>query len=475
MVEAGGQRRRRKTPIERFLSPFQRFAETESSGGLVLLACTGLALVWANSPLGAGYFALWQTPVRVQVAGVGLDLPLRHWIDDGLMTVFFFLVGLEIKREFLSGELASTRRAVLPVAAAVGGMLVPAALYAALNAGQAGGRGWGIPMATDIAFALGVLALLGPRVPAPLRVFLAALAIVDDIGAVLVIALFYTTGVSITALGLAAVVVLVTLLANRLGVWHGGVYAGLGLLLWLAMLSSGIHATLAGVMLAALIPARPRLGAGRAVRRARALADQIDVTGPADTRALPTQRQLEALEELEDVSRFAQAPAQRIERALHPWVAFGIVPLFALANAGVRVLGQGQLDWRITLGVMVGLVLGKPIGITAASWLSTRLGGQPPAATGVGAGIGAGGGATGGSWRALRGVSWLGGIGFTMSLFIAQLAFAADGPLASAKLGILGASLLAAVIGSGMLLRLGRRRAAAAGRTEATSPRSAAG
>ncbi len=474
MVDPGEARRRSRTPIERFLSPFQRFAKTESSGGLVLLACTALALVWANSPLGAGYFALWRTPLRLQVGALALDLPLQHWIDDGLMTVFFFLVGLEIKRELLSGELASPRRAMLPVAGAVGGMLVPAALYALLNAGSAGARGWGIPMATDIAFALGVLALLGPRVPAPLKVFLAALAIVDDIGAVLVIALFYSTGISFQALGFAAIVVLVTLLANRVGVWNGIVYAGLGVLLWLAMLASGIHVTIAGVILAALVPARPRLGAGHAVRRARGLADQIARTQPADTRAMPTARQLDALGELEDVSRFAQAPAQRIERALHPWVAFGIVPLFALANAGVRVLGPGNLDWRITLGVIVGLVLGKPIGITAASWLSTRLGGQPPAATGAGGG-GAAAGATTGSWRALHGVSWLGGIGFTMSLFIAQLAFASDGPLASAKLGILGASVLAALIGSGMLLRLGRRRAAAAGRTEATSPRSAAG
>ena len=466
MAEPVGPQRGAQTPIERFLSPFQRFAKTESSGGLVLLACTALALVWANSPLGASYFALWETPLRVQAGRLGLDLTLRHWIDDGLMTVFFFLVGLEIRREFLSGELASPRRAVLPVAAAVGGMLVPAALYAALNAGGAGARGWGIPMATDIAFALGVLALLGPRVPAPLKVFLAALAIADDIGAVLVIALFYTTGVSDQALGLAAVIVLATLLANRLGIWNGAVYAALGLLLWLAMLASGIHATLAGVVLAALVPARPRLGAGRAVRRARALADQIDPTAPTDTRAMPTPRQVEALEELGAVARLAQAPAQRIERSLHPWVAFGIVPLFALANAGVRVLGAPPLEWRITAGILLGLVLGKPIGITAASWLSTRLGGMLPGGTSGAASAAAA------SWRALHGVSCLGGIGFTMSLFIAQLAFTTDGLLASAKLGILGASVVAALVGSGLLLRLGRGRRAAPADAETTSPRS---
>lgn len=396
MVREGAERAR--IAIERLLSPFQRFAETESSGGIVLLACTALALVWANSPVASSYSSLWHTPVALGTGGARLTLSLGHWIGDALMAVFFLLVGLEIKREFLFGELSSARTAALPLAAALGGMLVPAAIYVLFNAGGPGASGWGIPMATDIAFALGILALLGPRVPVSLKVFLAALAIADDIGAVLVIAVFYTATLSLPALGVAAGVVALAALANRAGVRSPLAYGLIGVPLWVAVHASGIHATIAGVLLAATVPARPR---------------------PATE---------------------AEAPLHRMERALHPWVAFAIVPLFALASAGVRLGGAGVGTGAITWGVLLGLLLGKPIGILGATWVALRMGAAPLAGVG---------------WRALHGVSWLGGIGFTMSLFVAQLAFDSDDALAAAKLGILGASAVAAVVGWVLLRTLG--------------------
>jgi NhaA family Na+:H+ antiporter len=358
--------------------------------------------------------------------------------------VFFFLVGLEIKREVLVGELASLRRAALPAAAALGGIVVPALLYAALNADGPGSAGWGIPMATDIAFALGVLALLGDRVPAGLKVFLAALAIVDDIGAVLVIALFYTGGVEWGPLALAGALLLLAVGANAAGVRRPWAYAVIGLALWGTVLASGIHATVAGVLLALAIPARTRIDEDQFLRRARqSLAEFERACGPGST--VPTnQPQQEALLRLETLCEQAQAPLQTAERKLHGVVAFGIMPLFALANAGVR-LTAGEDGFALTdpvaLGVLLGLVVGKPLGITLFSWGAVRLG-----AAVLPAGV---------TWRSLHGVAWLGGIGFTMSIFVAGLAFAeAPALLATAKLGILLATLTAGIVGA-LLLRRG--------------------
>ncbi len=429
----------RPTPIiVRALRPFQRFAHTESAGGVVLLACAALALAWANSPWAESYFHLWETHVGVSLAGRVLDLSLHHWINDGLMAVFFFVVGLEIKREMLVGELSSARQAALPIAGALGGMLVPAGIYAAINAGGPGSAGWGIPMATDIAFALGVLALLGPRVPVVLKVFLTALAIADDIGAVLVIALFYTSDLAWSAL-LAGGVVLGALIAlNVLGVRRPGAYLALGVLLWLAFLQSGVHATVAGVVLAMTIPSRTRVHEEEFLAVARGAIDEFDAACQPGETVLTNRAQQEAIEALEHVSEGVQSPLFTMERKLHGAVAFVIMPVFALANAGVSLGGLlDTLALPVTLGVVLGLLIGKPLGITLFAWLAVRLGWATLPAQA--------------SWRTLHGVSWLGGIGFTMSLFIAGLAFSDASLLDSAKVGILAGSLAAGIVGWAML------------------------
>lgn len=409
----------------------------------MLLVCTAVALVWANSPWAASYHHIWEIEVAADAGPFSIRSTLHHLINDGLMAVFFFLVGLEIKREVLIGELASLRQAALPAAAALGGMVVPAAIYAALSSGGSGSAGWGIPMATDIAFALGVLALLGDRVPAGLKVFLAALAIVDDIGAVLVIALFYTSGVGWTALCAAGALLLLAAGANAAGVRRPSAYALIGAALWGAVLASGVHATVAGVLLAMTIPSRTRIDEDEFLRRARRSVDEFERGCGPETTVLTNQMQQEALLTLETLCEQAQAPLQRTERKLHGIVAFLIMPLFALANAGVR-LGGGDLASALSspvlLGVLLGLVLGKPLGITLFSWAAVRMGVAtlPSRVT----------------WRMVHGAAWLGGIGFTMSLFVAGLAFP-DMPalLAAAKLGILAASLGAGICGWILLRR----------------------
>jgi NhaA family Na+:H+ antiporter len=427
--------------VERVLRPFQQFVATESAGGIVLLACTVVALVWANSARGDTYFHLWERTFTIGFEGFALTKSLHHWINDGLMVVFFLLVGLEIKREIFVGELSSLKQAMLPIAAAVGGMIVPAVIYAAFNAGGPGARGWGIPMATDIAFALGVLALLGDRVPAGLRVFLAALAIVDDLGAVLVIAIFYTAELSYSMLATAGAVFVVLAACNRAGVRRPAIYATLGVALWLAVLGSGVHATIAGVLLALAIPSRTRIDEDTfALRAEGSVFDFRAASAPDESTVMSNPPQQEALHQLERAIEEVQSPLLRIEHRLHKVVAFGIMPLFALANAGVRLSGDvfASLSWRIVLGVAVGLVVGKVIGIYAASKIAVRSG---TAALPGGA-----------EWRGVFGVSWLGGIGFTMSLFVATLAFGSGPLLDSAKVGILAASLIAGLVG-GIILR----------------------
>jgi NhaA family Na+:H+ antiporter len=428
------------TPIERLLSPFGRFARTESSGGLVLIASTVAALVAANSGWAGAYERLWETHLTLSLGRFSLDYSLHHWINDGLMAVFFFVVGLEIKREVLVGELATPRRAALPIAGALGGMLVPAAIYTAVNAGGPGARGWGIPMATDIAFALGVLALLGNRAPAPLKVFLAALAIADDIGAVLVIAVFYTAVIDLQALGMGLALIAALVVFNRLGARRPYIYVVLGLATWLCFLKSGVHATVAGVLVAMTIPARTRIDTGEFSERGRAILDAFDRAGPDGEDLLTNRGQQAAIFELESTAEAAQAPLQWIEHSLQPWVAFVIIPLFAFANAGVELKGElaQAFGSPVTLGVLLGLLIGKPLGITLFAWLATKLG---VAALPGGCG-----------WRALHGVSWLGGIGFTMSLFITGLAFTEGVMVTDAKVGIFAASMGAAVMGV-LLLR----------------------
>ena len=423
------------------LRPFESFFALESASGILLLAAAAAALVWANSPWSDAYFQLWHTPVTFAVGSSGLRYDLHHWINDGLMAVFFFVVGLELKREVLAGELASPRRASLAVAAALGGMAMPAAIYALLNAGGEGRAGWGIPMATDIAFALGVLALLGNRVPVALKVFVTAVAIVDDLGAVLVIAVFYTATISIPALAAAAVALLLMVLLNAAAVRRPLPYLGFGIVLWLALLQSGVHATMAGVLAALTIPARRRIAAPEYLHRVRTYLREFE----ADLRpgeAVPTADQRDAVHAIERASEALGTPAARLEHALHPLVAYLIVPLFALANAGVQLGGQvtGTAS-AVASGVALGLLAGKPLGILGACWLATRL-----QLAELPAGV---------SWRQLTAVAILCGIGFTMSLFIATLAFdATPALLDQAKIGVLAASLLAGMVGGLMLARI---------------------
>jgi NhaA family Na+:H+ antiporter len=420
--------------VERVLRPVQEFAHKESGSGVLLLGCTAVALVLANSPWSGAYRHLWESYATVGVGDFAIRETLQHWINDGLMAVFFLVVGLEIKREVLVGELASLRRAALPLAAALGGMVVPALFYLTLNAGGPGEAGWGIPMATDIAFALGVLALLGSRVPFALKVFLAALAIVDDIGAVLVIALFYTANVSLVALGWGAACLALLVGCNRAGLRHPAPYAIIGLALWLAFLESGVHATVAGVLLAFTIPARTRIDAQEFLTRSRGALDRFAAAGVGEVNVLTSREHQSLLHAVESVAEEAQAPLQRLEHRLHGVVSFGIMPLFALANAGVPLTGAATaLSSPVALGIVLGLLLGKPIGVTLFAWLSVRSG-FAERLSGV-------------SWRALHGAGWLAGIGFTMSLFIAGLAFDDPRQLTTAKIGILAASLCAGLMG----------------------------
>ena len=430
-------------PLVTLVRPFQRFAGREAAGGILLLACSIAALAWANSPWRGSYSALWHTPLTVGFGIFTLSYDVHLWVDDGLMTVFFFVVGLEIKRELLAGELASPRQAVLPLVAAMGGVAVPALLYFAINSGGPGAAGWGIAMATDIAFAIGVMALLGARVPLGLKVFVTALAIVDDIAAVLVIALFYTASLAWGPLAAAVCCLLLALAANRLGVRHPLPYALIGAVLWITVMQSGVHATIAGVLLAFMIPSRQVFDQSAFLKTGRAVLDHFEIASQtAPLNILADIEQQTAIEELEDACEKVQPPLQRLEHALHPWVTFAIMPLFALANAGVPLSGDlGKLIVQpITLGVIIGLMLGKPLGVTIAARLAVRLGrASLPANV---------------SWQHIRGAGWLAGIGFTMSLFMAGLSFTDDTQLTEAKLGILIASLCAGLLGSITLLRI---------------------
>jgi len=411
------------------------FVRSEVAGSVILLACTVAALVWANSPWAAAYFALVHTKLALVFGTSTFALSLQHWINDGLMVAFFFVVGLEIKRELSVGHLSSLRQAVLPVAAAVGGMVVPAAIYLSFNTGGPGARGWGVPMATDIAFALGILALLGSRVPTGLKVFLTALAIADDLGAVLVIALFYTEQIRWGALGAALFFLLLVALAVRSGLRRPVLYALPILGVWVAVFASGVHATVAGILVAMVVPVRPRLAP---VAFLGTVSDTLEALRTADlTResVLADEAQLDALVTLDDAATDMRPPGLTLERFFHPIQAFLILPLFAFFNAGVDLTGRGRdaLVEPVTLGVIVGLVLGKLLGIGLSSWLAVRSGytSLPEGVTGL----------------QIAGVALLGGVGFTMSLFVSELAFDAEALLNAAKLGILVASSTAGVCG----------------------------
>ena len=431
------------TPLARVLGPMQEFINQEAASGIILLVVTIVAVVLANSPLAAGYAALLHTEVALVVGPFELRESMLHWINDGLMAIFFFVVGLEIKREVLVGELSNMRAAALPIVAAIGGVLVPAAIYLAFNAGTDARHGWGVPMATDIAFALGCLALLGSRVPFALKIFLTAVAIVDDLIAVLVIAVFYSGGIDAAALGFGLALLAILAGINLLGIRATLVYALLGCLVWLAFLRSGVHPTIAGVLVAFTIPARNRIDVPTFLRRARGLLEQFEDSTREATPLLTDAVQQSAVIELEEACEQVQAPLQKLEHALHGWVSLFVMPLFALANAGVVLSLQSMRTETLpaVLGIVLGLVLGKPIGLIGAAWLATRAN-IAVLPQGVG-------------WKHMLGAGVLGGIGFTMSLFIAALGLDTPDLLASAKTAILIASLVAGSLGLLILWRLG--------------------
>ncbi len=418
-----------KPRVERALRPLLEFLETESAGAVALVAATILALVWANSPLSESYETLWHTPLALRLGDWVLSQDLRHWVNDGLMTLFFLVVSLEIKRELVHGELSGIRKAALPVVAALGGMVVPALIYLAFNPADPEAQGWGIPMATDIAFAVGVVALVAPRIPQAAKVFLLSLAIVDDIGAILVIAVFYTSSLEWLPLAIAAGGAGAMYLLRHIGVRAAPVYLILGVTVWLATLESGIHATIAGVVIGFSTPVRP------------VLEDEWDRLKAGAQRLLqkPTPQEARAAKKR---AREVVAPGEWLEHLLHPWTSFLIIPVFALANAGLRVDAGAfgdALGGSVAVGIFLGLVVGKPLGICAFTFVALRLGiGTLPEDT---------------SPRDVVGLAALAGIGFTVSLFISDLAFGDETLVSEAKLGILVASIAAGILGAVVLHR----------------------
>jgi NhaA family Na+:H+ antiporter len=435
-----------ETPVEKFKRPFQTFARVESSGGIILMLCAIVALLWANSSFAASYFDLWHTKIGGRLGDwLTLEKSLLHWINDALMGIFFFLVGLEIKREILVGELSTVRKAALSIFAAIGGMIVPALIYAGMNWGKENMRGWGIPMATDIAFALGVLALLGKRIPLSLKVFLTALAIVDDLGAILVIALFYTENVATVYFVLGGLALAFMWLSNLMGVRSPFIYFLMGGVLWFCLLKSGVHATLAGVLGAMTIPVRTRIDPDAFADEVRDSIRQFEVSGgyAKSGSVVLNEDQHAAVEWIRIRCEHVEAPLQRLEHMLLPWVAFLIMPVFALANGGVQFGSNvsAEATNMVALGIACGLIIGKPLGITLFAWLAVKLRfADLPEDV---------------SWRQVLGAGMLGGIGFTMALFIGSLAFGDSELLNTAKIGILGGSLISGI--GGFLLLMSRK------------------
>ena len=432
--------------FDRFLTPFERFVESQVASGVLLVVAAITAMLLANSALGVWYARVLELPLAVTLGPFGLSKSLHHWINEGLMTLFFFVVGLEIKCEMLVGELSKPRQAVLPMIAAVGGMVVPALIYVAIVPTGDPLRGWGIPMATDIAFAVGALVLLGARAPRSLLTFLLALAIVDDLGALIVIALFYTSDLNVTLLVPALGVLFGMIACNRFGLRRPWPYFALATVLWVLLLESGVHATIAGVLAAFTIPVLPRYHPARFSALFDTLTQRYRDAVDTDPSPLRNQQLRSTLQTMENAIVGVRSP---LERLLHRWetpVALIVMPVFALANAGIALDPRSALDalgHPVTLGILLGLVIGKPLGITATAWLGVRFGlCQLP---------------TDITWRQLLGVSLLAGIGFTMSLFIGELAFVGhpqDG--VAAKFGVLLASLIAGTAGFLWLRASGR-------------------
>jgi len=422
--------------FKKVATPFEHFIHAQTTTGMILMFMTLLALILANSPLSEGYTHFFHTEIDLTVGSWKLSHSLHHWINDGLMAIFFFIIGLEIKREVLVGELSNLKVAILPILAAVGGMIFPAVIYFLMNMGTDAQAGWGIPMATDIAFAISALVLLGKRVPPALVTFLVALAIVDDLGAVLVIAIFYTEQIHFVPLLLAGGTFLILVAFNRFGIRMILPYFVIGLLMWFFMLESGVHATIAGVIAAMAIPSMPKLTPSDFTRDTRNLLDEYD-NYPEKSNYILHEQQKAILINIQDRIDAIGTPASRLERGLHLPVALVVIPLFALANAGISIdfssIGTTLME-PVSLGIMFGLVLGKVLGIFGVAWVAIKLKfAELPKES---------------SMSQIFGVAFLGGIGFTMSIFVADLAFANAPELVfQAKIGILTASLLAGLIG----------------------------
>lgn len=441
-----GQRTKNQTaPVDRWIiDPMQRFISKSSTGGIVLFSAAAVAVILTNSPWAESFSHIWELDFSISLGDSMLSKPLHHWINDGLMAIFFFVVGLELKREIMAGALSTPSKAIMPVAAAIGGMLVPALVYRLINPDGTAAAGWGIPMATDIAFALGILHLLGKRVPVSMKIFLTALAIADDLGAVLVIAFFYTSNIDAESLARAGMYLAILMAANRLGVRNTLFYAIVGAGgVWMAFLMSGVHATIAAVLIAFTIPATVKIDEASYTQKLEALLQRYRDEEP-NGNPLVTTEQLHIIEEIRTASKHALTPLQRLEHSLHPFVTYIVMPVFALSNAGVAFGDDflSELTSPVSLGVAVGLMLGKFTGVFGASYLMQKSGmGNLPEGLNL---------------RHLAAVSVLAGIGFTMSLFISDLAFDDLQEIRQARFGIIVASLVAAITGYWITARVCR-------------------
>lgn len=432
----------RPSGLRRLTQPLQEFTETEASGGLVLMAATIVALLWANSAWSDSYEDLLHAHIVVDLGFYVVDESVHFWVNDVLMVLFFFLVGMEIKRELVVGELSSIRHAIVPAAAALGGMVVPVSIFLVVLAGSEGSRGWGVPMATDIAFALGIAALAGPRVPVGLKVLLLAIAIFDDLGAVAVIAVAYSDSIEVGPLLLGLATLGVVAAMNRLGIRDVTFYILVGVVTWAAILKSGVHPTTVGVALGFLTPLKSRSSVEALRAEADGILHSIDEERAALDEAAGRTHHSEAVLRLRRLAEEAVAPLDRLEHGLNPWVAFLIVPIFALANAGVDLRGDtlsSAAGEPLTWGIALGLFLGKPLGIMAGAWVAIRLGARLP---------------EGASWRGVLAVGTIAGIGFTVALFVAELAYTEERLLTYSKVGILAGSLLSGVVGYVLLRQI---------------------
>ncbi len=418
---------------KRLLSPFQKFVQIESLSGILLFAATIVAMVWANSPFGESYTNLWQYNIGISTKSIELDKPLILWVNDGLMAVFFFLIGLEIKREFLIGELNSVKKIAFPLFGALGGMLMPVALFMLLNKNPETFNAWGVPMATDIAFSLAVLKLLGDRVPLSLKVFLTAFAIVDDIGAVLVIAIFYSGSIDTALLAYAFILLAISYALSYKGIFSKYLNLAFGAIIWILFLKAGIHPTLAGILLAFSVPVRQKVDTTEFIENLIGFADKFRVSKIVEKPIL-SKEQIEQIDDLEDWINKYQSPLQHLEHKLHDWVAYLIIPIFALANAGVVINSDMTLDYDLIKNITICLVFGNFIGISSIILTAKKI-----KLIEVPQDIS--------NWQ-IVGVSFLAGIGFTMAIFVASLAFS-ESPkyIDSAKIGILIGSFLSAIIG----------------------------